>query len=174
MFRFNVGIPGDFDKVVEAIGATEAQVRTAAVRALNKTALWLRSQSAKEISDELKIKMKLIRQKFQIIKASKTNLEALVVANLYGFKAVKLGTPKQTASGVSIGKHKFPGAFVAKMPKTGHVGVFKRKNRKRLPIREQYFFLDPEAYEIVKRNVDNEASAVFLRHFEHEIHYATQ
>jgi hypothetical protein len=101
--------------------------------------------------DESKIKLQLIHQKLRIIKASRANLQAFILANLWAIKAIKLGNPRQTASGVTVVKHRFPGAFVAKMPRTKHVGVFKRKTRKRLPTREQYVFLDPDASKSLKK-----------------------
>jgi hypothetical protein len=173
MFQFDVTVVDNFDQVVEAIVATESQIRTAAMRAINKTALWIQSQSAREISGETKIKLKLIRQKLRVIKASRETLKAFIMGNLYAIKAIKLGNPRQTASGITIEAHKFPGAFVARMPKTGHVGVFKRKARNRLPIQEQYVSLGTNAPHIIQRNVDDEAPAVFMRYFKHELNYVT-
>jgi hypothetical protein len=173
MFQFDVTVVGNFDQVVEAIGATEMQIRIAAMRAINKTALWIQSRSAREISDETKIKLKLIRQKLRVIKANRETLKAFIMGNLYAIKAIKLGNPRQTTSGVTIGVRKFPGAFVARMPKTGHIGVFKRKTRNRLPIQEQYVPLGTNASNIIQRNVDDEASAVFMRYFAHEVNYVT-
>jgi hypothetical protein len=172
MFRIDIDVAGNLDKTLEILGATEAQVRTAAMRAINKTALWVRSQSAKKISKQRQIQLKLIRQKLRIIKANMAVLRAFVVASLYGIKASKLGAPKQNATGASVGKHQFPGAFVAKMPKSGHVGIFKRKTFKRLPIQEQYVQLEPEASKIIRETVENEASAVFVKYFDHELDYA--
>jgi hypothetical protein len=63
MFELRVNVAGDFKCMVEAIGATESQVRTAVMRAINKTALWVQSKSAREISEQKKIQLKLIRQK---------------------------------------------------------------------------------------------------------------
>jgi hypothetical protein len=172
MFRIDVDVAGNLDKTLEILGATEVQVRTAAMRAINKTALWVRAQSARKIGKQRQIQLKLIRQKLRIIRANRTALKAFVVANLWGIKASKLGVPKQNATGASVGKHQFPGAFVAKMSRTGHVGIFKRKTSKRLPIREQYVQLEPEASQIIRETVENEASAVFSHHFEHELNYA--
>ena len=179
MFQCDVTVVGNFDKVIEAIGATEAQIRTAAMRAINKTALWIQAKSARKISDEDKVKLKIIRQKLQIVKANRTKLMAFIIDNLRAIMAIKLGTPRQTAAGVTVGHHKFPGAFIARMPKSGattaagHVGVFKRKTRKRLPIQEQYIFVGTNASNIIRHYVDNEAPAVFMRYFEHEISYVT-
>jgi hypothetical protein len=173
MFQFDVTVVGNFDQVVEAIGATEAQIRIAAMRAINKTALWILSQSAREISNETKIKLKLIRQKLRVVKASRETLKAFIMGSLYAIKSIKLGNPRQTASGVTIGVHKFPGSFIARMPKTGHVGVFKRKTSRRLPIQEQYVFMGTNSSNIIRHYVDDEAPVVFMRYFEHEIRYAT-
>jgi hypothetical protein len=173
MFQCDVTVVGNFDKVIEAIGATEAQIRTAAMRAINKTVLWIQAKSARKISDEDRIKLKMICQKLQIVKANRTTLRAFIIDNLRAIMAIKLGTPRQTASGVTVGHHKFPGAFIARIPRTGHVGVFKRKTRKRLPIQEQYIPVGINASNIIRHYVDDEAPAVFMRYFEHEIRYVT-
>jgi hypothetical protein len=174
MFEFQVNAAGDFNHVVEAVGATESQIRTAAMRAINKTALWIQSKSARKISGQKKIQMKLIRQKLKIVKSNRQTLRAFVVANLYGIKASKLGALKQNAGGASVGKHQFPGSFVAKMPRTGHVGIFKRKTAKRLPIQEQYVQLNPEASQIIQQTIENEASHIFRKYFDHELSYAAR
>ena len=171
MFELDFNIDGNFDRAIEAIGATEQQVRTAAMRAINKTALWVQSKSAREISEQRKIQLKLIRQKLKVAKSNRQILKAFVMANLYGIKASKLGIPRQNASGSSVGNRQFPGAFVAKMPKFGHIGIYKRKTAKRLPIQEQYVQLNPEASEIIRKNIENEASQVFMKNFDHEFEY---
>jgi hypothetical protein len=179
MFQFDVTVAGNFNKVVEAIGATEAQIRTAAVRAINKTALWIKSQGARKISNEDKIKLKLIRQQLRVVKANREALKAFIIGNFRGITAIKLGHPRRTASGITVGVHKFPGAFIARMPKrgattaAGHIGIFKRKTRRRLPIQELSVPIGTHASDIIRHYVDDEAPAVFMRYFEHEVRYAT-
>jgi hypothetical protein len=178
MFELNVRTVG-FDQAIQAIGATERQVKTAAVRAINKTAVWAQSKSAKEISAETKIKLKLIRQRLRLIRANSSSLKAFILAKLYGIQAAKLGRGapggiKQNASGASVANHSFPGAFVAKMPKSGHVGIYKRKTSKRLPIQEQHVQIDPPASEIIRKNVENEAAEIFIKYFKHELEYVTR
>ena len=175
MFNLEINIANNnFEKVLQTIGATESQVRTAAVRAINRTALWVQSKSAREISSATKIQLKLIRQKLRVIKANRSSLKSFILANLYGIKASKLGNVKQDASGASVAGFRFDGAFVAKMPKSGHTGIFKRKTAKRLPIQEQYVQIEPRASEIIRRNVDFEASEIFMKYFKHEIDYIFQ
>ena len=173
MFELDLNIDGNFIQTLEKVGTTEQQIRTAAIRAINKTALWVQAQSAREISKQKKILLKLVRQRLKVIKSSRQALKAFIIANFYGIKATKLGSPRQDSIGSSVGAHKFPGAFVAKMPKTGHVGIFKRKGRSRLPIQEQYVELNPEATEIIEKNIENEARQVFQKYFDHEFEYVT-
>lgn len=174
MFELDLSIGGGFDSAIQAFGATEAQVRIAAMRAINKTALWVQSTSARDISEQKKIQLKLIRQKLKVVKSNRQALKAFVIANLYGIKASKLGALRQNARGANVGSHQFPGAFVAKMPKSGHIGIYKRKSLKRLPIQEQYVQLNPDASKIIKDNVENEASQVFRKYFDREYEYVTR
>ena len=67
----------------------------------------------------------------------------------------------------------FSDSFIAKMP-GGHIGIFKRKTIDRLPIKEQYVSLEPEASDVVKNNVERESMTVFMKYFNHEIDYATK
>lgn len=49
---FSIEISDNIDKVIQNIDTNKAKVELAAVRALNKTALWLKSQAVREISQE--------------------------------------------------------------------------------------------------------------------------
>ena len=167
-FTLDVTTYGDIDQIIASMRVTESQVQLAAMRALNKTALWLKSQSVKEISAQKKLQQKIIRERLKLIKASKSSLKALVVASLYGIKASLLGSMRQTAIGAKAGKSQFTGAFVATMP-TGHRGIFKRKTKSRLPIREVVLPLEPVASNIIKGFVDSGAGEKFIQYFRHEL-----
>lgn len=86
----------DHDKVIQDINTSKATVESAVMKALNKTALWLKVQASSEISKEKQIKLSAIRKRLRIIKASKSSMNTLVKASFYGIKAGKLGTMKQT------------------------------------------------------------------------------
>ena len=62
----------------------------------------------------------------------------------------------------------FEGAFVATM-KSGHKGVFKRKGKERLPIKELYITLDRYASRVISLLIDQESEEVFRKNFEHQI-----
>ena len=168
VFTLDVTTYGDIDQIIASMRGTESQVQLAAMRAINKTALWLKSQSVKEISTQKKLQQKIIRDRLNVIKASTSSLKALVVASLYGIKASLLSNMRQTSTGAKAAKMEFKGAFVATMP-TGHRGIFKRKGASRLPIREVVLPLEPVASNIIKGFVDSGAADKFIQYFRHEL-----
>ncbi|APR98991.1 phage tail protein [Wolbachia endosymbiont of Folsomia candida] len=163
-------ISNDTNQTIKDINATEQQVRLAAVRALNKTALWLKSQAAKEISEEKQIKLTVVRKRLRIIKARASTLEVIIKANLYAARASSLGSMRQTKMGTKAGKYMFDNAFIATMPE-GHRGIFKRKGRAALPIQEVKLPLEPEASKIVKELVNYEVEAIFEKFLQRELNY---
>ena len=68
-------------------------------------------------------------------------------------------SPKKVASGISYkegsGRKTIKSAFIATMP-TGHVGVFSRDSKKRLPIHEQY---KPSLANIVSGDILNKVTS---------------
>lgn len=56
--RINVEVSGSITEVMQSIDAEKAKVEKATVRALNKTALWVRSQTVKQVSEEKQIPKK--------------------------------------------------------------------------------------------------------------------
>ncbi|WP_265022687.1 hypothetical protein [Wolbachia endosymbiont (group B) of Ischnura elegans] len=51
----------NINQVISDIRGKEAQIKLVVAKALNKTTLWLKSQAAKEISEEKRIKSMLVR-----------------------------------------------------------------------------------------------------------------
>ncbi|MFP3025509.1 MAG: phage tail protein [Wolbachia sp.] len=153
-------------EVIESVNAKRRKVELAIVRALNKTAIWLKLKAAKEISEEKKIKLTVMRKRLRIFKTSK--LEVLIRANLYDIKASSMGKMRQTKRGAKIGKHEFIGAFTATMPR-GYKGAFKREGKTALPIKEVKLPLEPEASKVIRDLVNYEVEKVFAKCFERDI-----
>ena len=110
----------------------------AQVRGLNRVAKAAKTLAVREIAKNMGIKSKRINQDMKVLPALARKLEAKVRVKgiripLIEFKA------RENARGVtamSRGKRKlFPDAFISRM-KSGHIGVFKRFNQRRLPIAE--------------------------------------
>ncbi len=155
-------------EVIESVNAKRKKIELAIVRALNRTALWLKLKTAKEISEEKKIKLSLIRKRLRIFKVKTSRLEVLIRANLYDIRASTIGKIQKTRRGSKVGKHEFIGGFAAVMPK-GNSGIFKREGRAALPIKEVKLPLKPEASKVIRDLVNYEIEKVFTKFFERDI-----
>jgi len=173
VFNLDISDNNEIDNIITAIEASKNQLEVALMRALNKTALWVKSQSVKEIAKEKLLKQKIIRNRLQVLKANRKQLIAKVLASLHGVKANQMGSMRQTKTGAKAGKRHFKGAFVATMP-SGHTGIYKRKSRRKLPIREVVFPLEPIASSIIKAITNEKAAQKFTKLLAHEIKFATK
>ncbi|UPA55775.1 phage tail protein [Wolbachia pipientis] len=157
----------NINEIISNIERKEQKIKLAAIKALNKTALWLKAQAAKEISEEKKIKLTIMRRRLRIFKAKTSRLDVLIRANLYDIRASTIGKIQKTRRGSKVGKHEFIGGFAAVMLK-GNSGMFKREGRAALPIKEVKLPLEPEASRIIGNLVNYEVEKVFEKYF---IHY---
>ncbi|MBA8757912.1 phage tail protein [Wolbachia pipientis] len=169
----SIEVTDNINKVIKSVNAERKKVEKAAVSALNKTALWLKTQAAKEVSKEKRIQLNLMRKRLRIFKARTSRLEVLIRANLYDIRASSIGSMRETKRGTKIGKHEFIGAFTATMPRRNS-GVFRREGRTALPIQEVKLALEPEASRIIENLVNDEVEEVFKKFFEHELSYTTR
>ncbi|WP_338482080.1 phage tail protein [Wolbachia endosymbiont (group A) of Nomada hirtipes] len=159
---FNIEVNENIERIIHNIDANKAKIELAAVRALNKTALWLKSQAVREISEEKQIKLKVIRKRLRIIKARKSTLKVLIRAYLYDMRMRNIKQAKIRTA--------FNDAFMATMPR-GYRGIFKRVGRTALPIQEVKLPLEPEASRIIENLVNYEVERIFEKYFTHELFY---
>ncbi|MFP3015462.1 MAG: phage tail protein [Wolbachia sp.] len=159
---FNIEVNENIERIIHNIDANKAKIELSAVRALNKTALWLKSQAVREISEEKQIRLKVIRKRLRIIKARKSTLKVLIRAYLYD---VRMRNIKQAKIRTA-----FNDAFMATMPR-GYRGIFKRVGRTALPIQEVKLPLEPEASRIIENLVNYEVERIFEKYFTHELFY---
>lgn len=156
--------------------ATDAEVRKAFGSTLNKMARWLKSQSARGLSKELDIKQKALRRRLKSFRVRSKGGQSEVTV-FYGLDPIDYMdlTPRQTSSGVSAGKRRVPGAFIASV-QGGNRKVLKRKGAKRLPIEKQTVPISDKADAWIEdRLMGTEAfDAEFLKIFERELQWQTQ
>ncbi len=164
----SIHIEVNSNKVIDSVNAKRGKIELAIVRALNRTALWLKAQAAKEISEEKKIKLTVMRKRLRIFKAKASRLEVLIRANLYDVRASSIGIMRETKRGTKTGNHEFIGAFTATMPR-GYKGAFKREGKTALPIKEVKLPLEPEASRIIGNLVNYEVEKVFTKFFKREL-----
>lgn len=152
-------------QIVDELGATPQQCAKALRSTLSKMARWLQVRTTKGLSAELQIQQKVIRRRLK-----KTNIVAtsggFAIKLWYGLNDVSLihlGA-RETKKGVTAGKRKVDGAFIAKGQ------VFKRTGRARLPIEKQVVVIQKQANDYLENAIDEAAfDAQFFKTFEHEL-----
>lgn len=97
-------------EIVERVGATPQQAKAAAARAFTALQRRIHDAARTKAAHKLGIDKKHVTRRFRKNRASEAGLQIWV--GTYRMKADKLGRPRETKTGVNIGRRKFPGAFV--------------------------------------------------------------
>ena len=138
--RFDFDVRADLKEAERYLTDVEKKaVPRAARRALNRTIKQVNTVARRSIAKGVNQKQKDIKHQLKVIPASQQSLSASLRATGNKIPLIDFRSPRQTKKGVKVtvgGKrHLFEGAFIATM-NSGHKGIFTRKTRKRLPIRE--------------------------------------
>jgi hypothetical protein len=169
-----ISVESQIEKIVGSINALPEQVAQAAMFSLNRTAEWMKGQVSKKLSAEKRIKLKAIRDRISIARANKKNLQSLLNCNFRGILARDLGSLKQTPAGAKAGSQLFPGSFVATLKPGAKTGIYRRKTKKRFPVKSVTISIFDEATKIIEELVGDEARSVFEKRFRHEISRLTR
>jgi len=163
--------PREFAAVEAALTARPEQARRALGRAINKTLSWALSQGLRAIARDSDVPLKVLRRRRRgsLHRATVRELSGVAWFGIRPIAAGYLGTPRQTRAGARVGSHFFDKAFVATMP-TGHVGIFRRQRRSRLPIKEEVVYLTPARHAIdgVKAQLADRLSMTFTQEMNFE------
>lgn len=162
--------------VIADLQATEAQVNRALGSTLGKMAAWMRAKSVKGLSAELQIQQKIIRRRLKSFRMKRTAGGASITV-WYGLDPIALiyMGARQTKKGVTAGKHKVDGGFIA-AGRNGNRQVFKRRSGGRLPLDKQRLEIKDKADTFLEDKVigDMAFEAQFFKIFEHELSWRTQ
>jgi len=149
-----------------------AALRPAVARALNRAIDTTKTDVARKLSAELGLRQAPIKERLRIQRATADRLEAtLTVARKPPIALTEYPGVRQVKQGVTrTGKGTIRHAFLATM-KSGHVGAFLRKGRRRLPIRE---LMGPNLPKLaVEKHILESAQAVgeaaFTKNLTHEL-----
>lgn len=156
----------DVNRILNGLDRTVRDLATARSRALNRTIQMTKTEASRVIRQELPaLKKRQVDRYLSVNRASRRNHEARLICR---FKPMPLTyfdpQPKRPLheykrrkriKGVSVrvkhGRKTIPGSFMARM-KSGHLGVFRRKGKPRLPIKALY---GPAPYHIFKDHLDH-------------------
>ena len=154
----------------------------AAARALNKTAVSAKAVAIKTLATQIGITQRQVRPSLFLHKANPGQLTA--VLGVLSAKPLPLlaldPKAKQTPSGVSTRgpggvRRTIPGAFIATMP-TGHRGIFMRRGKARLPLREltgpsiSKVFLETKVQQAVAKTVEERWPIVLAQEINYYMH----
>lgn len=175
---FKLSIPA---KVLEKELREDAKkLKKAGVRALNKTATQSRNFAQRETRKVINIKASKIKKAYAVVRAKINQPEPHAEINVRytTLPVIEYNGVRQTRKGVSVkmrkdkGRKLFKGAFIQKMP-SGHRGVFRRKSKRRLPIRqlrgpsvhsvfvEKLSIIEKKSSEILDRVYTSELNFIF-------------
>lgn len=114
--------------------------QVALMRALNRTAATVKTTMVREVAQDLGVPVGTVRPLINVVRATETQLAAEVRASaarlpLSAMGGVRGPLPSRGRGTVTVRGRRYPDAFRARMS-SGHVGVFTRTGRRRLPITE--------------------------------------
>jgi len=166
VIKLDVALEG-LDAVLAEFRALPKQVDRAEKRAVRKATRFLAAEVRRELAKAHGIPQKVLRQRKRI--ALKPNRGQVWVGTL-PIAASHLGTPRQTRSGARVGRRRYDKAFVARM-RSGHVGVFRRKGKSRLPIEEvrEPLPLARAAADAALRKTESRLPVLFLQELNYEV-----
>lgn len=141
MVPFRADIKFDSREIEQALQALGAKAPIAMARTLNRTADAVRTEATRQMATDLGLPQNQIRDKLFIVRATPQDLLAEVRVSEKKRIPLLSFSARQTSRGVAYrlsgGRSEVPSAFIASM-RSGHRGVFKRRSRSRLPIRELF------------------------------------
>lgn len=177
MSGINIDVHADrLNQLQLDLQATDKEVRQALRSTLGKMSRWLRTQSARGLSSELDIKQKAIRKRLKSFRVRQKGNQTEVTV-WYGLNPIDYMdlSPRQTKAGVSAGRRRVSGAFIAN-GRGGPRKVFKRRGAARLPIEKQVVEIRDQANVYIEDDLLGTLAfdEQFLSTFEHELEWRTQ
>jgi len=151
-------------------GLSQVAVSNAWRRALRKTGDWIKTHVARSLSSEIKVPQKVLKQRLYFFLRSAK--EGKVWLGINAIEAARLGKARQTRRGVTVGRHRFDGAWLyrSKRGSPNDGGVFRRVGRARTPYEQVRFEWD-EAGERAFRSVAARAQARLFEILEQELRW---
>lgn len=122
--------PRELEQLLGAFQISKPAVKRAAARAVRKAAKWTAGQASKIVGAELRLQQRLIRKRLVLFRKS-DGMEQKIWLGLNAIAARRLGQARQTARGVTVGRHSFDRAFI--IDRFGG-GIYRRKTVDRVPL----------------------------------------
>ena len=164
-----LSVDTQIEKIVDDFNLLPDQVQQAAILALNRTGEWMKGRIAKDISEEKRLKLKLIRDRIVLSRANRRKSVTTLACNFRSIFVKDLPNVRQNVIGVTAGGQMYPHAFIATLRKGGKPGVYQRTTTKRFPVKRVTIPIYSEANRIIEQLIGTEAQKIFGKRFLHEI-----
>ena len=130
--NISLDLDGEIDSLIEGFRKSPEKVSKATERALRKLSKFAERKVLQEVSRQLKVTQKLIRDLGRVrssLQRSRNSDEYQLVIwlGIFDIPAHKLAKPKPNRRGVRTGKHFWESAFMFRPSNAPHEMVFKRK-----------------------------------------------
>jgi hypothetical protein len=173
------------DAIVVELGAQPQNIQRASVRAMNRGIKSGRTLMVRNIADDLHLKGATVRDTLVMKEATVTSPDASLAASLKRIPLInfvsigqQVAHAKGTARGTGVAYQlagtsgRVDNAFIRIMP-SGHVGVFVRAGKARLPIRELFGPSLGHVFNKYRPEVLDRVIEMFQRNFGHELEVET-
>ena len=154
--RGGITLDTSVEALMKSFGVDEAAFKRAQVRALNKTVRWMSGKFARYLQDELRsqeqllLTQSLLKKRMRQALAKGSSLQANLWIGLYNLPLIRLGRGRKSGSGYRVKSRQVEGGFLARMP-SGHEGIYYRRGRARLGIKESEISLRGAASSVFRR-----------------------
>lgn len=164
--------PTELEGLAANVLATQKHCDKALRSTLVKAGRWLRAQTLKGLSAQLKVQQKVIKHRLRAAAKVKNTPHGPRVTIWYGLDPVALiylGA-KQNSEGVSAsGGRTIAGAFISRA-RSGSLQVFKRRDKARLPLDKQTAEIAIGSTHYLEHEINSRLfEAFFYKTFEHEL-----
>ncbi len=169
-----ISVTGDVRQVSRSLKKAQRQMLPAAVPpALNRAVKKAHTAAVRGTARSLGIKQKRIRRRIRHQKQDKATRKKWI-SGLYSvltdMPASYFGKPRQLKKGAKVRKKTYVGAFVAPMPQ-GHIGVYRRKTKKRYPLVEEKVKVSNVFEHESEKAITKVAAPEFSKRLKHEIKF---
>lgn len=156
----------DFERIKEAVGATEKIAEKSLLLSLKRTQKWLSTRVGRAVADAAKLPVRAVKARVRLRVPTAGRLHARIWIGLDPMAAGKAGKPRQTSWGVTVGKHKFDQAFVIRGTR-----VARRVSHDRFPIETVRIHFADKATDAIERKEWPDAQRFLLNEFERQMRW---
>ena len=159
-------IEGNIKRTKRALSRVARETDKARQAAINRTLSWSRTRAERIIASDAKVQKKVAARRVRASKARRGRRDAVL---FIGYNPIGLSNlrPRQTRRGVTAGKHRRPGAFIAPV-RGGRIEVFKRLGAARYPLIRQEIKISGTARSSIARLLKVDSRPIFIKEFEHD------